>query len=516
MRKRPNVLWLMSDQHNANCTGYAGNPDVKTPALDRIAAGGVNFSNGFANNPICSPSRICFMTGQYMHTHRMFGNNHAEYSKPNPDTLGCLFRRYGYQTALIGKSHMVRRWDADGFEHIRYTDLCDALRTRPETTHYFQYLTDRGLADGYEEGSAKPGQEYMDDGSGPSRLPYEHSIERYTGRETLKFLENRDESRPFFLHMSFQRPHAPIAPAREFYDLYDPDRLTLPDSAFDWLKNRFAGHPGFMADKLNAGCEYPLASTEARLRRCIASYYGLISAIDQEIGGVLDYLESVGELENTIVFYTADHGDFAGEHGLFHKNFGLFDSIQKIPFLLKWPGGPAGVTCDRLVESVDLYPTLCELCDVPLPEGRDGMSLAAVEKGECDRDAVFCEWQNFDREPARLSSIRTREFRLVCQTGQAEGELYDHRTDPGETENRWNDPQYAAIRFELLQRLLEFTLQYSAETDVPGDRKLDRLERDTPKGLLHKGKIYWSTLQKAYGAKEQWPPCTADRKEAMR
>ena len=137
MTKRPNVLWLMSDQHNANCMSLMGHPNVRTPNLDRIAARGVAFSNGFANNPICSPSRICFMTGQYAHTHQMYGNDHAEYPEPNPETLTCRFRRHGYQTALFGKSHMVRRWDEDGFERIAYTDLCDATRDDPLTCHYF-------------------------------------------------------------------------------------------------------------------------------------------------------------------------------------------------------------------------------------------------------------------------------------------------------------------------------------------------------------------------------------------
>ena len=131
MARRPNVLWLMSDQHNANCAGFAAHPNVETPNMDRIADEGVVFTRAFCNNPICSPSRICFMTGQYCHTHRMFGNDHSEIPEANPNTLACQFRRHGYQTAVIGKAHMVRRWDEDGFERIRYTDLCDATHLDP-------------------------------------------------------------------------------------------------------------------------------------------------------------------------------------------------------------------------------------------------------------------------------------------------------------------------------------------------------------------------------------------------
>ena len=208
---RPNVLWLMSDQHNARCTGYAGHPDVKTPALDRIAGRGVTFANAFCNNPICAPSRISFMTGQYCHTHRLFGNDNRWVQAPNPNSLSAVCQRHGYQTALVGKSHMVPAWDHASFEHIRYTDLIDADISDPRTNHYFAYLAERGLADCYGEGSAKPGQRNADDGSTPALLPYEHSIEHFTGEHALGFLHTRDESRPFFMHLSFQRPHGLMA-----------------------------------------------------------------------------------------------------------------------------------------------------------------------------------------------------------------------------------------------------------------------------------------------------------------
>lgn len=508
MSKKLNVLWLMSDQHNANCTSYAGHPNVKTPNLDRVASSGVEFTNAFANNPICSPSRICFMTGQYMHTHRMFGNNHAEYPNPNPDTLASRFRRYGYQTGLFGKSHMIRRWDEDGFEKIRYTDLCDALRNDPLTSHYFAYLEEKGLADSYEEGNPKQGQIHTMDGSGPARLPYEHSIEHFTGEETLKFLEERDPLRPFFIHMSFQRPHAPIAPAPEYFDMYDPEDMILPESAADYFERGFAGKPEFMQERLKNGCGYPLADPDSeRLKRCLASYYALISCIDMEIGRVLDHLEKEGELENTVIFYTADHGDFAGEHGLFHKNFGLYDSIQKIPFLLSWPGAPKGSKCPELVESVDFYPTLCELCDIPMPEEREGRSVVPLATNKSKgKDAVYCEWEWNVGEEGRLkiSSIRTVEYRLVYYNSNVGGELYDHRKDSGEINNLWSDPEYLDIKIELLQKLFDFTLMYKAETNCRSDNELEQRCRYTPTRQLHKHRKYWSDLVNAYESQRDW------------
>lgn len=118
--KKPNVLLLMSDQHNANCMSVSGHPNVKTPFLDSIAKQGIRFENAFCNNPICSPSRISFITGQYPHTHGMLGNDNFNHQSRNGDSLAAVFRRYGYQTALIGKAHMIKKWDDEGFEHIRY------------------------------------------------------------------------------------------------------------------------------------------------------------------------------------------------------------------------------------------------------------------------------------------------------------------------------------------------------------------------------------------------------------
>lgn len=502
---RPNVLWLMSDQHNSNCAGYAGNRNLKTPALDSIARDGVEFTQAFCNNPICSPSRISFMTGQYCNRHRMLGNRHSSYPQPNPDTLACLFRRYGYQTALTGKSHMMRRWDADGFEYIAYTDLADADDNDPRTCHYFKYLVENGLADQYEEGAPKPGQEYTLDGSHPASLPYEHSIEHFTGDKSLEFLRNRDTSRPFFLKMSFQRPHDPITPAPEDFDMVDPAEVVLPENAADLFQNRFDGKPQFMRDYLAKPGDYPMAvADEGKLRRALASYYTLIMKIDAEIGRVLDFLRQTGQYDNTVIFYTSDHGDFAGEHGLFLKNFGLYESIHRIPFLLKWPGGPAGIRYDGLVESVDWYPTLCEICQVPIPKDRDGRSLPQVIAGRAPTcGQVVCEWDN-------CSAVRTLRHRLVCYRGKDYGELYDLEKDPGELKNLWDDPMHNRTRLEMTQRLLDYFMGYARETDPASDRAISDATRHCFTPLLHKHRRYYSDLLRTYTEPTRWPKSLMD------
>jgi arylsulfatase A-like enzyme len=496
---RPNILWLMSDQHNANCTGYAGNPNVKTPALDSIAGEGVEFTQAFCNNPICSPSRISFMTGLTCNHHRMLGNRHSMYPNPNPDTLACLFRRYGYQTGLVGKSHMIRRWDSDGFEFIRYTDLADATDNDPRTCHYFDYLVENGLADQYEEGAPKEGQITLD-GSHPASLPYEHSIEHFTGEQSLAFLKGRDTSRPFFLKMSFQRPHDPITPAPEDFNLVNPDDVVLPDSIADLFEHRFAGKPQFMRDYMANPGDYPMAEPDRKkLQRALASYYALIMKMDEEIGRVLTHLKDTGQYDNTIIFYTADHGDFAGEHGLFLKNLGIYESIHRIPFLLKWPGGPQSVRCGELVESVDWYSTLCDLCDVPEPEGRDGRSLVRVAAGEGEGKArVFCEYH-------ASSAIRTKQYRLVYYTDHQTGELYDREEDPGELVNLWDSPEHADVRMTLQQQLLDYHMDYRRETDSASDKKESDATRYCFTPLLHKHRRYYGDLMEGYTKPTVWP-----------
>lgn len=499
MKKKWNVLWIMSDQHNASCTSCAGHPTVKTPHIDRIAARGIQANRVFCQNPICGPSRISFMTGQYPHTHGCLGNYNHQAPSSNPNTLSSLFRRSGYQTALIGKSHVNLNWDKEGFEHIRYCDLCDADPRDPRDHHYFKYLIDQGVADFYEEGTPKKNQEDNLIGGKPAQLPYEHSIERFTGNEAISFLEHRDETRPFFMQLSFQRPHEPYTPAKEHFDWYDPADIELPDSAKERFENHFATKPSFLTEPLKDWLI--MEKGEKELKQFMASYFALISVIDMEIGRVLDQLEKQGELENTVILYTSDHGDFAGEHGLSGKNFGILDSIQRIPFVLSWPGGPQGAQTEEIFESVDWYPTVCELCNVPIPRGVDGKSIVPVllekEKG---KEAAFCE------TGTSSSSICTKKFRLVYYAKEEEGELYDLTQDPGEINNLWNNKNYFEIRMKLLEQLLAFTMQYRKSSNHQTDMKYFKENELTASLMVQFGKVYWSDLMDLKENTKPWPP----------
>ncbi len=457
--QRPNVLWLMSDQHNAACMGHAGR-NVRTPHLDRLAETGVQFTHGYCNNPICAPSRVSFMTGQYCHTHRHIGNDIYEYPQRNPNTLAAVARGNGYQTALIGKAHMVGEWDREGFEHLRYCDLCDAHRDDPLTNHYYKHLVDHGLADEYDLGSLPDGHPGKRDHWFVSPIPHEHSVEVWTGKETVKFLEGRDRSRPFFAQMTFQRPHAPLSVSPERVDMYSPGDIDIPDSARDVFGRAFATKPEWQQRHVANRATYPyVPENEAELRKQLTHYFALITIIDEEIGRVLDSLRATGDLDNTIICYVADHGDFGGDHGLVQKNFGIYESIHRIPYLISYPGCPSGKSLDGIVESVDLYPTLCDLMDIAPPAGIDGRSLVPmIEDDAPGKDFAICEW-SWMHPSTMIHAIRTPRYRLVYYGSDLEGELYDHETDPGELVNLYPDPAHRETRLELLESLFDQVMQ---------------------------------------------------------
>ncbi|MFO8080455.1 MAG: sulfatase-like hydrolase/transferase, partial [Armatimonadota bacterium] len=260
--------------------------------------------------------------------------------------------------------------------------------------------------------------------------------------------------------------------------------------------NEFAGRPEFirqmMRNKMGA------FETPEELKEALAYHFALITVIDMEMGRVLDHLEETGELENTIVVYCADHGDFAGDHGVYMKNVGIYESIHRIPFIISYPGSPEGeVREDEIIESIDLFPTLCELADVPAPEGvLDGRSIVPEIEGRGEgKPFSICEW-DFPEPQRRVNAIRTGRYRLTYYSHEQGGELYDHATDPWEMHNVYNDPEYADTRLALLEQLFDQVNMYRRKTDRDTDIARSADERLTPSRLIHKHFRKWSEFEK--------------------
>jgi len=463
---RPNVLMLMTDQHHAACVGYRGHPDVKTPNLDRLAAGGTHFTNAFVQNGVCVPSRISYLTGQYVHTHGVFDGT-TRRSVDHLLSLPAWLGQHGYRTAICGKKHLLD-WKTHGFEYERVN--CD-----PHRNDYGAYLRKHGVPLPSGRGYDSEKFCFSDD-----PMPAEHTQDTWAANEAIRYIEaTAEDGRPFFLQYSSSPPHPPVWLPPGCPITYAPDSLRLPEnseevtSAIDFDRNVelkwTVSHHG-----------------EAVFRQAMANYYALISLADHNIGRVLDCLMRQGLTENTLVIFCADHGDFAGEYSRMAKGF-HFDATHRVPFLWHWPGHlGSGQAKDGLVQAIDMFPTICELLELPIPPTVQGQSLAGVLTSDADSDqqAVFWEFLG-------CKTIRTRTHKLnyaLTDAGPV-GELFDLTVDPHTYHSRFDDPACAEAQHELTRRLLDWwiaTQQPAAMgigyEDLPASRYFQHDPEPSPPG----------------------------------
>jgi choline-sulfatase/uncharacterized sulfatase len=479
-KERPNVLFLFSDEHNAKCLGHAERSQVSTPALDRLAAEGVRFTHAVAQNPICTPSRISFASGQYCHNHGYYG---LAGQPETPDLLQHVPHVYGhfkaadYRVGVLGKSHLPPGW---------VEASCDCFVQHKDPDHGYPAFLCRNGIPVEQSGALSWTRKIQADGVrrfsndfGPDELPHEYSMERWQALQAIDFLKtSADDEAPFFLQVGFQRPHTPCVPSPEFWEMYPEESLREPPSAEVDLSGK---SPAMRRKRrqletlppehfVSAPRTYP-----AMRRRYQRAYFGCITQMDRAIGEILDALERTGLADNTIVVYSTDHGDFAGEHGLTEKAPGIgADAVCRIPFLWRWPNHlPAGHCCDQLVESVDLAPTLCALAGLPSMPTADGQDLSQLLQGGAAAVREIAVTEN-----PWSRSVTDNRYRLVLYPkalygGQPTGELYDLQNDPWEMSNLYDDPAYAGVvnrlRHQLLDHLITTTRIGSAHPPLdPG------------------------------------------------
>jgi arylsulfatase len=486
MPRRPNILFLFSDQHHAGALGCAGHPQVRTPALDGLAARGVRCTHAFAQSPISTPSRISYLSGQYPLNHGYYGLD-----GPPPLHLPSLFttcRGAGYRTGMIGKIHTPPGWLSrdcdlvrDGYGH-EYAPVRDLSLTPSEALgcweeyprdDYSEYLAANGLRADRDDLFLQEWYAVHGPCAGqgldarPSRLGSDDTFEAWAAGEATRFLESNSDT-PFCLWVSFPHPHPTYTPAAPFWELYDGE-LALPPSADDPLDDR---HPTLRAERAKQAqgqwALYDPRDVEAARRRVLRGYYGCVSQMDDAVGRVLGQLDALGLRENTIVVYASDHGDFMLEHGLIEKAPGIGSrAVTQVPLLWSWPGHlPEGATREALAESVDVLPTLCALAGLPAPDWADGHDLTGVLAGETDavRDAAVTEGP-------LAHAIHTQRYTLVHYPAAMNGgapfsELFDHETDPGERVNRIADPACQEIVTDLRARLLDWVFTHRRKTTL--------------------------------------------------
>lgn len=433
MQSKPNVVFIFSDQHRAEATGYMGNPDVKTPNLDRLKSRSVHMSTAVSNIPCCSPYRASLMTGRYPLTHGVFVNDvHLSHEAVS---LADAFAAGGYDTAYIGKWHLngrgrsnfIPREDRQGFEYWRVLECTHDYRR----SFYFGDNDIKLLWDGYDaQAQTRCAQDYIRD--------------------------RRGQRKPFLLVLSWGPPHNPYetAPA-EFRALYDPDALTLRPNVPD--------------------------SMRARSARDLAGYYAHISALDACVGDLWDTLRTEGIEENTIFVYASDHGDMLGSQGEVRKQRPWDESIL-VPFLLRYPAlfgeGPAEIPVP--FNSPDIMPTLLGLADLPVPPTVEGVNFAPFLKGEESLDiqaaliACIQPFGEYTREVGgrEYRGIRTERFTYV-RDRSGPWLLFDNQADPYQLQNLCNQPE-ASVLQDRLDTLLNAILQQQGDEFRSGDEYIRR------------------------------------------
>ena len=455
--QRPNVLLITTDQQRWDTIRAGGNPHVHTPNLDALAARGTLFHHAYCNSPVCMPSRQSFMSGQYPWTLGLTANG-----QEMPEDVPCvqhLLGRAGYHTAQIGKLHFTNIQPRESGEvHPRYG--FDTMLLAEHNAPGFHDLYDVWAA--HKHPGAAPRD--MGDTANWEDPRYQHPTEQYQASMPMHFQAEDDLTltsmvcdeaitflqRPWatnwFCHVGIFAPHCPFNPPQRFADLYHPQTLPAPH--------------------MNEDERAVTGISDADWKRSKAHYYGLVSEVDEQVGKLLDALETAGQRENTLIVFTSDHGDNCGDHGRGGKCAPGWDSCLRVPLIVSWPGQVReGRQRDELVELVDLVPTILDLCALETPPFLQGGSLRPLLEGREDdrgKDDVFAQIGN--PTGAQWMTLRTPTHKLgVCNDGTTH--LYDLENDPHELNDVAADPAHAQVRAALTERLLQRV--FAARPHVP-------------------------------------------------
>ena len=428
--KRPNVLFIITDDHQADALGVAGHPDVQTPVLDALAKRGVRFSQatnmGSLMPAICSPARACQLTGMHpfrANTDPRPGGGNADYVTIPADlpTAPQLLGEAGYETFLTGK------WHNDQETLLRSFERAEAVFMNGMCDHTAVPVTNREALVRGDEAVIGTG----------------FSTELFCDA-MVNFLGSRDESRPFFGWLSLTSPHDPRTPPAAYRDKYDAAKLTLPSN--------YATEPKFDNGELQVRDEQlaPKPLKEGVIREHLAEYYGMISHQDDQLGRVLAALKATGEEKHTIVIYIGDHGLAMGQHGLLGKQ-NLYEHSVRVPLIVAAPGVREGAVAEGLVYSLDITATLLELTGVSAPTGLTSRSLGAQmrDANATGREELFSLYKDCQR------MVRDAQWKLIEYRvrGVSSVELFDLSEDPREmvdlSERSENRARIQAMRQKL-------------------------------------------------------------------
>jgi len=435
----PNIVFILIDDLRYDTFSHMGHPFVKTPQIDALAKGGMRFTNAFVTTSLCSPARASFLTGRYMHNHKVVDN--VDRMPSGTVTFPQLLQKANYETAFIGKWHMGGSSDA----------------ARPRFDHWVSF---RG------QGMYAPGKQRLNvNGQQTPRKKY--MTNELTDYAT-DWLTDREDDKPFLLYLSHKGVHGLYDPAPRHRDRYKNTKFTPPATMANTPAN-YAGKPMWVRDQRNSwhGVEFPYyGRSKQSLAEMYRHYCEMILSIDDSVGRVMQTLREKGIEKDTLVVFTSDGGHFWGEHGLIDKRC-AYEESMRIPLLAYCPSRiKAGTRCDALVANIDIAPTLLQLADVALPKSLDGQSFAGLldnpSATNSRRKTLLYEyyWEPSFPQTPTMFALRSPQYKLIQYHGIWDtDELYDIAKDPHETHNLIREPKHqqriSQMRQQLYQRLKE-------------------------------------------------------------
>ncbi len=443
MQQRPNIVFIMSDDHAAQAISAYGSRINKTPNIDRLAKEGVRADNCFCTNSICTPSRASILTGQYSHKNGVLTLNEKLDTKSR--SVAKYLQGNNYQTAMIGKWH---------------------LGTEPQGFDYWKILPGQG---------AYYDPEFLEAGG---RRKYQGYCTDLITDFTLDWLQQRDQTRPFFLMSHHKAPHRAWDPGPKYKDFLKDKTVPEPANLYENLASRPEGiqklkmRIGEDTTKRDLKQDPPPGLSGDALRKWayqlyIKDYLRCVQSVDDSVGRVLDYLDNNNLRENTLVIYTSDQGFFLGEHGLYDKRL-MYEESLRMPFLARYPREiKAGSVNSDILLNIDFAHTFMDFAGLGRDQYMDGESFRTNLQGRTAdnwrKSMYYRYWMHEDSDhnvPAHYG-VRTKEHKLICYpTGKVEWEFFDLKRDPSEMRNEIGNPRYAAVIGRLKKELTRLQHKY--------------------------------------------------------
>ncbi len=485
-RGRPSFLVICCDQLQSAALGCNGNPDVKTPNIDRLARDGCSFRRAYCNNSVCMPARSTMITGLYPRQHGCITNGTV--LPESVPTLPAVLARHGYRTHSVGKLHF-QPLDTEDSAESRDGWMDGRITSLPKNYYGFQssdfigghvnyvfgdYTNDLcknhpGVYEQYQRANAAWRSEGRHN-CWKMDVPPELHYNNWIAEKSIRFMESSSDD-PFFLWCSFPDPHFPFAATKPYADLYDPDTLEICPTAFE---------PPREPETLQRRREFFKKNymfDEKTLREMTAQTYGMITHVDDCVGKIIDWVEQSGQMDNTVILFIADHGEYLGSHHLIEKADWMYEELARIPMIWRVPrAARPGESSERVVSQIDLVPTLLDYAGIPVsefdmrknfaaaPVTLPGRSLKPMLSGGAplaERPA-FLEYDE-DWHASGFYRVRTligARYKLVVYTATGGGQLFDLQNDPCERENLWDRAEHSRIKAQMMEAMLREASKY--------------------------------------------------------